>query len=106
MRAAECGRFLPQVCAIYQQITRPWFVYTPRAIALLLRSSPASVASRIDVPTLIMVRAEERLCCSDSIKANARYEAIRRNGGAPADMVWFAKPVTTAVIRRPPGSTS
>jgi ABC-2 type transport system ATP-binding protein len=85
-RAAECGRFLPQVCAIYQQIAalgRP----TPQAIALLLRSSPASVASRIDVPTLIIQGQNDSLFGLD--QANANYEAIRHNG-APADMVWFA----------------
>src|SRR5215470_5372837 len=40
-RSALCGRFLPRICAIYQQVAatgRP----TPQAISLLLHSSPAS----------------------------------------------------------------
>jgi len=85
-RAAECGRFLPQVCTVYQQIAalgRP----TPQAIALLMKSSPASVASRIDVPTLLIQGENDSLFGLD--QANANFAAIRHNG-APADMVWFA----------------
>ncbi len=81
-----CGRFLPQICAIYQQVAtlgRP----TPQAISLLLRSSPASVARRIDVPTLLIQGETDSLFGLD--QANGNYQAIRRNG-APVDMVWFA----------------
>ncbi len=81
----RCGRFMPQICAIYQQVAtlgRP----TPQAVALLLRSSPASVASRIDVPTLLIQGENDSLFGLD--QAGANYDAIRRNG-APADMVWF-----------------
>src|SRR5450755_4312934 len=59
-QAAQCGRFLPSVCAIYQQaatLGRP----TPQAIALLTRSSPASVASRVDVPTLLIQGEQDSL---------------------------------------------
>ncbi len=45
------------------------------------------MASRIDVPTLIIQGQNDSLFGLD--QANANYEAIRRNG-APADMVWFA----------------
>ncbi len=38
-----CGRFLPSICAMYQQIAQTGQA-TPGAISLLLRSSPASVA--------------------------------------------------------------
>ncbi len=81
----QCGRFLPQICAIYQQaatLGRP----TPQAVALLLRSSPASVASRIDAPTLLIQGENDSLFGLD--QASANYEAIRGNG-APVDMVWF-----------------
>ncbi len=81
----QCGRFLPRICAIYQQaatLGRP----TPQAVALLARSSPASVASRIDVPTLLIQGENDSLFGLD--QADANYQAIRRNGG-PLDMVWF-----------------
>ena len=81
----QCGRFMPQICAIYQQaaaLGRP----TPQAVSLLLRSSPASVASRIDVPTLLIQGENDSLFGLD--QADANYEAIRGNG-APVDMVWF-----------------
>ncbi len=84
--AVQCGRFLPQVCAVYRQVAtlgRP----TPQAISLLLRSSPASVASRIDVPALLIQGKHDSLFGLD--QADANYQAIRRNG-APVDMVWFA----------------
>ena len=85
-RAAQCGRFLPRVCAIYRQVAtlgRP----TPQAVALLLRSSPASVASRIDVPTLLIQGKRDSLFGLD--QADENYQVIRRNG-APVSMVWFA----------------
>jgi ABC-2 type transport system ATP-binding protein len=85
-RSALCGRFQPQICAIYQQVAatgRP----TPQAVSLLLRSSPASVAGRMDAPTLLIQGEQDSLFGLD--QANANYQAIRRNG-APVDMVWFA----------------
>src|SRR5450432_1735566 len=84
--ASQCGRFLPRICAIYRQVAtlgRP----TPAAVSLLQRSSPASVASRIGVPTLLIQGMHDSLFGLD--QANANYQAIRRNG-APVDMVWFA----------------
>jgi len=85
-QAAQCGRFLPSVCAIYQQAATLGRA-TPQAIALLTRSSPASVASRVDVPTLLIQGEQDSLFGLD--QADANYSAIRRNG-APVDMVWFA----------------
>jgi ABC-2 type transport system ATP-binding protein len=85
-RSALCGRFQPQICAIYQRIAatgRP----TPQAISLLLHSSPASVAGRMRAPTLLIQGENDSLFGLD--QANANYQAIRRNG-APVDMVWFA----------------
>ena len=85
-QAALCGRFQPQICAIYQQVAatgRP----TPQAISLLLRSSPASVAGRMRAPTLLIQGEHDSLFGLE--QANANYQAIRRNG-APVDMVWFA----------------
>src|SRR5215468_2003140 len=85
-RSALCGRFLPQICAIYQRVAatgRP----TPQAISLLLHSSPASVAGRMRAPTLLIQGESDSLFGLD--QANANYQAIRRNG-APVNMVWFA----------------
>ena len=83
---ALCGRLRPAVCAAYQQVAtagRP----TAAAIALLERSSPSSVAGRIDAPTLLIQGENDSLFGLD--QANANYQAVRR-GGAPVDMVWFA----------------
>jgi ABC-2 type transport system ATP-binding protein len=71
---------------MYQQVAtagRP----TPQAISLLGRSSPSSVAGRIDAPTLLIQGESDSLFGLD--QANANYQAIRRNG-TPVDMVWFA----------------
>src|SRR5215472_14789943 len=81
-----CGRFLPSICAMYQQIAQTGRA-TPEAIALLQRSSPASVAGRMDAPTLLIQGEHDSLF--DLGQANANYQAIRHNGG-PASMVWFA----------------
>ena len=82
----QCGRFLPQVCAAYQQAATLGRA-TPQMISLLEASSPASVAGRIDVPTLLIQGENDSLFGLD--QANANYQAIKRNG-APVDMVWFA----------------
>src|SRR5215468_11763741 len=85
-QSALCGRFQPRICAIYQQVAATGRA-TPQAISLLLRSSPASVASRMRAPTLLIQGENDSLFGLD--QANANYQAIRRNG-APVNMVWFA----------------
>ncbi|GAA1795552.1 alpha/beta fold hydrolase [Actinomadura chokoriensis] len=80
-----CGRFLPSLCAMYQEVAetgRP----TASAIETLRRSSPASVAGRIRVPTLLVQGQTDSLFPLDQADANAR--AIARNG-APVSVVWF-----------------
>ncbi|TDB81298.1 alpha/beta fold hydrolase, partial [Actinomadura sp. KC216] len=80
-----CGRFLPSVCAMYQEVAetgRP----TATAIEMLRRSSPSSVADRIRVPTLLVQGQSDSLFPLDHADANAR--AIARNG-APVSVVWF-----------------
>ncbi|URN09068.1 alpha/beta fold hydrolase [Actinomadura madurae] len=80
-----CGRFLPSLCDMYQEIAekgRP----TESAIATLRRSSPASVADRIRVPTLLVQGQTDSLFPLDQADANAR--AIAANG-APVSVVWF-----------------
>jgi ABC-2 type transport system ATP-binding protein len=81
-----CGRFLPSICAMYQQIAQAGQP-TPAAISLLLRSSPASVAGRMDAPTLLIQGEHDSLFPLG--QADANYRAIRQ-GGATAAMVWFA----------------
>lgn len=80
-----CGRFLPSLCEMYQEVAetgRP----TASAIETLRRSSPASVADRIRVPTLLIQGQTDSLFPLDQADANAR--AIARNG-APVSVVWF-----------------
>jgi ABC-2 type transport system ATP-binding protein len=85
-RSALCGRFQPQICAIYQQVAATGRA-TPQAISPLLHSSPASVAGRMRAPTLLIQGENDSLFGLD--QANANYRALHRNG-APVDMVWFA----------------
>ncbi|MFC4052965.1 alpha/beta fold hydrolase [Actinomadura syzygii] len=80
-----CGRFLPSLCAMYQEIAekgRP----TDAAIATLRRSSPSTVADRIKVPTLLVQGQADSLFPLDHADATAR--AIARNG-APVSVVWY-----------------
>ena len=86
VQQALCGRFLPAVCAMYQQVATLGRA-TPQAVALLLRSSPASVASRIHAPTLLIQGETDSLFGLD--QANSNFQALRHNG-TPVDMVWFA----------------
>jgi ABC-2 type transport system ATP-binding protein len=83
---ALCGRFLPSICAMYQQVALAGKA-TPEAIATLEASSPAGVASRMTAPTLLVQGEQDSLFGLD--QADANYQALRRNG-TPADMVWFA----------------
>jgi len=83
--AAQCGRFLPSVCAVYRDVATSGQP-TPAAISLLTRNSPASVAGRLNVPTLLIQGQHDSLFGLD--QADANYRAIQRNG-APVDMVWF-----------------
>ncbi len=71
---------------MYQQVATEGRA-TRQAVSLLLRSSPASVPGRIDIPTLLIQGENDSLFGLD--QANANYQAIRRNG-APVDMVWFS----------------
>jgi ABC-2 type transport system ATP-binding protein len=82
---SSCGRFLPAICAMYQEIAetgRP----TPEAIEMLRRSSPSQVAGRIKAPALIVQGQADSLFPLDHADANAR--AIAGNG-TPVSVVWF-----------------
>ncbi|MDL4777626.1 MULTISPECIES: alpha/beta fold hydrolase [Thermomonosporaceae] len=82
---SACGRFLPSLCSMYQEIAEKGRA-TPEAIETLRRSSPASVADRIKVPALLVQGQADSLFPLDQADANAR--AIARNG-APVSVVWF-----------------
>lgn len=83
--STACGRFLPSLCAMYQQVAetgRP----TKEAVETLRRSSPSTVAERIKAPTLLVQGQADSLFPLDQADANAR--AIARNG-TPVSVVWF-----------------
>ncbi len=86
LSAALCGRFLPAVCAMYRQVATLGRA-TPQAVALLRRSSPASVAGRIRAPALLIQGENDALFGLD--QANSNFQAIRHNG-TPVAMVWYA----------------
>ncbi|MFD7627047.1 alpha/beta fold hydrolase [Streptomyces sp. NPDC059851] len=84
--AAACGRFRPELCAMYERVAasgRP----DAEARALLERRSPSAVADRIRVPALIVQGQDDSLFPLDQADAMAR--AISANG-APVAVDWAA----------------
>ncbi|MFC4912069.1 alpha/beta fold hydrolase [Actinomadura gamaensis] len=80
-----CGRFLPALCTMYQRVAesgRP----TQEAVRILGASSPASVADRIRVPSLLIQGQSDSLFPLDQADANAR--AIAHND-SPVRTVWY-----------------
>jgi len=82
---AACGRFLPEICRVYQEVARTGEA-TPEAVELLRRSSPISVRGRISVPTLLLQGQRDSLFPLDHADANARAIAAT---GAPVQIAWF-----------------
>ncbi|WP_328302754.1 alpha/beta fold hydrolase [Streptomyces sp. NBC_00435] len=84
--APGCGRFQPELCAMYERVAvagRP----DPEARALLERRSPSAVGGSIKVPTLITQGQDDSLFPLDQADAMAR--AIAANG-APVSVDWAA----------------
>ena len=81
-----CGRFRPELCAAYLQAATAGGP-TPEIMALLRRSSPAEVASRITAPTLLIQGEHDTLFGLDQADATARQLAA---AGAPVRVVWYA----------------
>ncbi|MER7822176.1 alpha/beta fold hydrolase [Streptomyces sp. NPDC096097] len=84
--APGCGRFQPELCAMYERVAvagRP----DPEARALLEQRSPSAVGDRIKVPTLIVQGQDDSLFPLDQADAMAR--AIAANG-APVSVDWAA----------------
>ncbi|MGW2819568.1 alpha/beta fold hydrolase [Streptomyces sp. NPDC001443] len=81
-----CARFEPTLCAMYQRVAESG---TPDAKAreLLQERSPAAVADRIKVPTLLVQGQTDSLFPLG--QADAAAKAIRANG-APVDVDWIA----------------
>ncbi|MEV0593633.1 alpha/beta fold hydrolase [Nonomuraea cavernae] len=82
---ARCGRFLPAICDIYQQVAQTGKA-TPEAVALLRQSSPVAVAGRIKAPTLLVQGQRDSLFPLDHADANARAIAA---AGTPVSLTWF-----------------
>ncbi|MFF7964517.1 CocE/NonD family hydrolase [Streptomyces sp. NPDC007903] len=81
-----CGQFEPALCAMYQRVAQSG---TPDADAraLLQRRSPAAVADRIKVPTLLFQGQTDSLFTL--AQSDAAERAIRANG-APVKVDWIA----------------
>ncbi|MGW0390554.1 ATP-binding cassette domain-containing protein, partial [Streptomyces sp. NPDC003042] len=84
--APGCGRFEPQLCAMYERVA---VAGQPDAEAreLLERRSPSAVGDRIKVPTLIVQGQDDSLFPLD--QADAMAGAIAANG-APVSVDWAA----------------
>ncbi|MFG1707915.1 CocE/NonD family hydrolase [Nonomuraea sp. M3C6] len=82
---ARCGRFLPAVCDIYQQVAKDGKA-TPEAIALLRKSSPITVAGQIKAPTLLIQGQRDSLFPLSHADANAKAIAA---AGTPVSLAWF-----------------
>ncbi|MEU2390528.1 CocE/NonD family hydrolase [Streptomyces sp. NPDC007369] len=84
--ATACGRFRPELCAMYERVAasgRP----DAEARALLERRSPSAVADRIKVPALIVQGQDDSLFPLDQADAMARAVA---SNGAPVAVDWAA----------------
>ncbi|MGW4793803.1 CocE/NonD family hydrolase [Nonomuraea sp. NPDC004297] len=82
---ARCGRFLPAICDMYQQVAEDGRA-TPEAIALLRASSPITVANRIKAPTLLIQGQRDSLFPLGHADANAKAIAA---AGTPVSLAWF-----------------
>ncbi|MEU6742225.1 CocE/NonD family hydrolase [Streptosporangium sandarakinum] len=81
----RCGRFLPEICDMYQRVAESGRA-TPEAVGILRRSSPVSVPGRIKVPTLLLQGLSDSLFPLGHADANARAIAAT---GAPVGVAWF-----------------
>ncbi|KAB8192409.1 alpha/beta fold hydrolase [Nonomuraea phyllanthi] len=82
---ARCGRFLPTICDIYQQVATNGRA-TPEAVSLLRASSPITVANQIKAPTLLIQGQRDSLFPLSHADATARAIAA---AGTPVSLAWF-----------------
>jgi ABC-2 type transport system ATP-binding protein len=67
----QCGRFAPDLCAMYQQVLTSGRA-DAATLALLERSSPKTVLDRIEAPTLLVQGVSDTLFPLAEADANAR----------------------------------
>ncbi|MFG1942724.1 CocE/NonD family hydrolase [Nonomuraea sp. NPDC048826] len=82
---ARCGRFLPAICEIYQEVAETGKA-TPEAVELLKASSPVHVANRIKAPTLLIQGQRDSLFPLGHADQNAKAIAA---AGTPVAMAWY-----------------
>ncbi|MEU7000635.1 CocE/NonD family hydrolase [Nonomuraea sp. NPDC046570] len=82
---ARCGRFLPAICEMYQQVATTGKA-TPEAIETLRKSSPVSVAGQIKAPALLLQGQRDSLFPLSHADANAKAIAAT---GTPVQVAWF-----------------
>jgi ABC-2 type transport system ATP-binding protein len=80
-----CGRFVPQVCAAYQELATTGTA-SQQTIDLLRTDSPVSVTRNITVPTLLVQGEQDTLFGLDQADANARQ--ITQAGGQ-VKVIWY-----------------
>ena len=81
----SCGRFAEDLCHAYLSIATTGRA-TPDELALLHRSSPASVLDRITAPTLLVQGEADSLFPLSEADTNARGIAAH---GTPVRVAWF-----------------
>jgi ABC-2 type transport system ATP-binding protein len=79
--SSPCGRFLPSICAMYQEIAETG-KSNPEAVQLLKRSSPAT-APRIKAPALLIQGQSDSLFPLDQADRNSRLV------DGPVSVVWY-----------------
>jgi ABC-2 type transport system ATP-binding protein len=82
---ARCGRFLPAICDVYQQVAKDGRA-TPEAVALLRKSSPLTVAGQVKAPTLLLQGQRDSLFPLGHADATAKAIAA---AGTPVSLAWF-----------------
>ncbi len=82
----RCGRFLPEICEMYQEVAESGRA-TQAAVDLLRRSSPISVPGKIKIPTLLIQGQRDSLFPLSHADANARAIAA---AGAPVEVAWLS----------------
>ena len=93
---AQCGRFARDICEAYLDIATTGKA-DEDAIALLRRSSPAPVLSRIKAPTLVIQGQVDTLFPLSEGDANARGIAA---AGTPVRVAWFTGSNARGLQRR------
>lgn len=84
----ECGRFTSQWCAAYNQAAAGEGV-DEQSRALMWASSPASITSRITVPTMLGGGQSDSLFPLDETNANAE-QILAANPDTPVKVIWHA----------------